>query len=272
MDLRATDPPPTLLARLLQDRPRDGAAPAAVVAAHQAVLDTGRGAVGPLVLDDTTLAAHARTTAGTAGLEVVVRVGGGAGGVAALAGRSVPGLRVVAVEATLRDLDDLAGNAARFAAAAAALTDVDVHLALPDAPGWVHAVEVVEAAGLLGLVCTDVTVGHPLAAVTALAARLSVLVEADLPFAVALDDPTLARPGLAVAGLAMLVEALVDGAEPEEAALLLHGAEPDRVRAGLARWDDATATRVRRRLRAVDLAAGPALDDLADLGLLTSGR
>ena len=76
--------------------------------------------------------------------------GGGAGGVTALA-RRAGRLHLVAVETVLRDLDDLAGNAARVVAAAADLPPgVDVFVGFPAANGTVDAVEVVEAAGLLG--------------------------------------------------------------------------------------------------------------------------
>nr|WP_294693434.1 hypothetical protein [uncultured Friedmanniella sp.] len=222
--------------------------------------------VGRLVLPDTALAASGRALAALAPdslpWPVTVRVGGGAGGVAALAGRSVPGLQIVAVETTLRDLDDLSGNAARIAAAAGALDEVEVFVELPTAPGWVRAVEVVEAAGLLARVPSTGA-----ADAEELAGRLAVLVEADLPFAVTLE-PAGDRPGLTILALAMLVEALVDGAQPGEAAALLSEPNPHRVRAGLARWDEATTRRVRRRLRAVGTDVAAAVEDLATLGVL----
>ncbi|CAA9312546.1 MAG: hypothetical protein AVDCRST_MAG48-2156, partial [uncultured Friedmanniella sp.] len=87
------------------------------------------------------------------------------------------------------------------------------------------------------------------------------------PFAVVLPPGT-ARPGLTVLALATLVEALVDGAEPDEAAALLSGADAARVRAGLARWNLATAGRVRRRLRAVGTGVEPVLADLVALEVL----
>ncbi|SDT18800.1 hypothetical protein SAMN04488543_3251 [Friedmanniella luteola] len=259
----------TLLEHLLDDRPAPGTDPTTVVAEHARHRDGGHAAaVGRLVVPDTALVATGRVRAtlpGSAAWPVTVEASGGAGGVAALAGRSASGLRVEAVETVLRDLDDLSGAVGRVAAAAATLTDVAVFVELPAVPGWVRAVEAVEAAGLLARVTAAAG-----ADAVALADRLSVLVEADLPFAVVLPPGT-GRPGLAVLGLAMLVEALVDGAEPAEAAALLSGTDPGRVRAGLARWDAATATRVRRRLRAVSTDLGAALADLTALGALHAG-
>ena len=257
----------TLLQHLLDDRPAAGTEPAAAVRRH-AEHRTGphRNVVGRLVVPDTALVAsgRARDSLPDAALwPVTVEVAGGAGGVAALAGRSASGLVVQGVETTLRDLDDLTGGVGRIAAAAGALTDVAVFVELPAVPGWVRAVEAVEAVGLLA----RVTAGPDLDAED-LAARLSVLVEADLPFAVVLPPGQL-RPGLTVLALAMLVEALVDGAEPAEAAALLQEVDPGRVRAGLARWDDATAARVRRRLQAVSSDLGPTLADLVALAVLS---
>ncbi|GAA1435088.1 hypothetical protein GCM10009616_31260 [Microlunatus lacustris] len=259
----------TLLQHLLDDRPGAGTDLATAVARH-AEHRSGdhRGVVGRLVVPETSLVAAGRARSALPDAEpwpVTVEVAGGAGGVAALAGRSASGLAVEAVETTLRELDDLTGGVGRIAAAAGALTDVEVFVELPAVPGWVRAVEAVEAVGLLA----RVTVPPELDA-EALAERLSVLVEADLPFAVVLPTGQ-QRPGLTVLALAMLVEALVDGAEPAEAATLLQEVDANRVRAGLAHWDDATASRVRRRLRRVGGDLGPTLADLVALGALVAG-
>jgi len=255
----------TLLQHLLDDRPGAGTDPAAAVTRHaQHRAGDHHGAVGRLVVPETALVASGRARTALPDAEpwpVTVEVAGGAGGVAALAGRSAAGLVLQAVETTLRDLDDLTGGVGRIAAAAGALTDVEVFVELPAVPGWVRAVEAVEAVGLLA----RVTVGPELDA-EELAGRLSVLVEADLPFAVVLPAGQ-ERPGLTVLALAMLVEALVDGAEPAEAATLLRAVDAGRVRGGLAHWDDATAARVRRRLRAVGTDLGPTLADLVALGV-----
>ena len=258
----------TLLDRLLVDRPPTGAEADAAVRRHRGHRASWYAScVGPLAVPDTALAATGRAAAGSAPLDVAVLNTSGAGGLTALAGRSTPGLRVVAVESALRDLDDLAGNAARVVAAALALDDVAVTVGLPDAPGWVRAVEVVEAAGLRAGVACDADAWRNPAAAGRLAERLSVLVEADLPFSLA--PGTLPAPGRALASLAMLVEALVDGAEPEEASELLLVEDATRLRSGLGRWDEPTAHRVRRRLLSVGTEVGTTVDDLVALGLLT---
>lgn len=268
-----------LFHRLLEDRPAPASSPASIVRQHLEHQSAWYGpCTGPLVVPDTVLAACDRALSDAHGapqapLEVAVVTSGGAGGLSALAGRKVAGLRVVLAESELRDLDDLGGNAGRVAAAAGELGEVEVRVTLPDAPGWVRAVEVVEAAGLWANVQADADAWTDRAAAVRLAGRLSVLVEADLAFALTTAggaEP--AQPGRAVAALAMLVEALVDGAEPEEAAELLLVTDTSRIRAGLERWDGATAARVRRRLRAVGCSPRRAVDGLVDLGLLTAPR
>src|SRR4051812_539975 len=265
----------TLLHRLLEDRPPPDSGSDVIVRSHLELQSAWYSSfTGPLVVPDTMLAACGRALppehreAG-AELEVTVVTSGGAGGLSGLRGRSVPGLRVVAAESELRDLDDLGGNAARVAAAAAELGEVQVLVTLPDAPGWVRAVELVEAAGLSANVRADAGAWTDQAAAVRLAERLSVLVEADLAFSLTPEPAAWsAGPGRAVAALMMLVEALVDGADPGEGAELLVLADPPRIRAGLERWDDATATRVRRRLRAVRCSPGAVVDDLVTVGVL----
>ncbi|MGI3786320.1 MAG: hypothetical protein ACRYG2_36715 [Janthinobacterium lividum] len=241
----------------------DSAGPGQVrdVPAHRALLDSAHGwVVGPLVVDDERLAGFDAA----ADVPLDVRVGGGAGGIAALA-RRAGGLRLVAAETLLRDLDDLAGNATRVVAAAAELPEgVDVFVGLPGTPGTVGAVEVVEAAGLLARI--DLSGAG---AVPRPAELLSVLVEADLEFkATGLGTEPFGPYG--VVAVLMAVEALVDGAEPKDAEALL--AEVDEHRAGIAlsAWDTSTADRVRRRLRGVDCVDVVAtLERLAGAGLLS---
>jgi hypothetical protein len=228
-------------------------------AAHQALLDRPDGsAVGPLVVGDERLSGLG------SGVALSVLTSGGAGSVAAL-GRRAADLHLVAVETVLRDLADLAGNATRVVAAAAELPEgVDVFVGIPSAPGTVEAVEVVEAAGLLGRI--DLAVA---AASGALAAeQLSVLVEADLPFkATGLGDDPFGPSG--VVAVLMAVEALVDGAEPDDAEALLRGVDEHHAGAALASWDAAAAARVRRRLRGVDCVdVAATLDRLNRAGLL----
>jgi hypothetical protein len=268
-----------LFHRLLEDRPAPASGAQAGLRRHLEHQSSWYGScTGPLVVPDTALGACGRELpdehrAPGAELEVVVVTSAGAGGLSALAAREVPGLRVVVAESELRDLGDLAGNASRVAAAAAELGEVEVRVTLPDAPGWVRAVEVVEAAGLWANIRAGADAWTDPTVAVGLAERLSVLVEADLAFSLtSADGAELPRPGHAVAALAMLVEALVDGAEPEEAAELLLITDGARIRAGLERWDGATATRVRRRLRAVGCSPGPVVDGLVDLGVLAAPR
>jgi hypothetical protein len=222
----------------LGSRLLDDAGPGEAAAARWQQHRTSRYAdrVGALVVPDTALAAVGRTAAslGTV-VEVAVVVSGGAGGLVA-AGRAVSGVRLTAAHATLRDLDDLAGNARRVVAAAAELDDVEIGVGLPWAPGWEAAVEEVEAAGLLA---TVVAGPH-------LADQLYVLVEADLPYRV--------LPGL-LAATAVLVEE----ADVERARRVLD-TELEAM-AVLADWPADGAARIRRRLRGVgvlDVAAAAA--------------
>jgi hypothetical protein len=241
---------------LLHDAPGPGPAPD--LAAHAAALERAEGwAVGPLVVPDDRLSGL------TGGVALSVVTGSGAGSVAALARRSAD-LHLVGVETTLRDLDDLAGNAARVVAAAGELPDgVEVFVGVPTAAGALEAVEVVEAAGLLGRVDVGAA-GRPGAG-----DALSVLVEADLPFKVTGLGPDPLGP-YGVVALLMALEALVDGADPADADALLTEVDPGRAAAGLAGWDGPTQARVRRRLRGADCAdVATTLDRLAAAGLLS---
>ena len=230
--------------------------------AHRALLDRPDGwAVGPLVVGDERLSGLGEARGSDVALSVLV--GGGAGGVAALA-RRAGDLRLVAVETVLRDLDDPAGNATRVVAAAAGLPDgVEVFVGVPAAHGTVDAVEVLEAAGLLGRI--DVAGGGP---GPRRAELLSVLVEADLPFKVTGlgADPFGASGAVTVL---MAVEALIDGADPKDAEALLSGVDRHRAGVALASWDEAASARVRRRLRGVDCVdVASTLDQLDGAGLL----
>lgn len=226
--------------------------------AHRVLLDAPLGwAVGPLVVGDQRLAG----LGGDVALSVLTS--GGAGGVAALTRRTAD-LSLAGVETVLRDLDDLPGNADRVVAAAAGLPDgVEVFVGIPAASGTVEAVEVVEAAGLLGRV--EVASGSRSTA----SEQLSVLVEADLPFKVTGLAPDPLGP-YGVVALLMALEALVDGADPTDAEALLSDVDPSRAVAALHGWDAATSGRVRRRLRGADCTdLARTLDRLADAGLLS---
>ena len=239
-----------------------------------------RDLIGPLVVADQKLAEVGRALGeGAEPLAVSVINTGGAGGLVSLAGREIPGVRVVAVESALRDLDDLAGNAARVASAATELDGaVRVFVEFPYAPGWDRAVAEVEAAGLFGKIRT----GGPDAAETPtydqLASQLSVLVETDLPFKATAglhhawrsDDGDPARPRQhGFLNLLAALEALIEGAEKTEAVDLLARADREEVRANIAGWGDATAAKVRRRLVSFGCCGVlDPVDDLVGLGLV----
>lgn len=223
----------SLFDRLVHDAARLGGAP----------VETGLAArgdwLGPVVVRDDQLGTMARDRSPEDGWDVSVVNTGGAGGLLALARRTPAPLRVVAVESALRDFDDLAGNAARIAAAARDLPDdPDVFVQIPPAWGWERAVEAVEAQALSAKI-------DAVAGLTTAADLIAGCVEADLPFKVS---------GLGVDGLLPLlvtVAALVDGADPAEATRA--GSRPaSELAAGVRDWDAATQTRVRRRLVGCD--------------------
>jgi hypothetical protein len=234
--------------------------------------------LGRLAVLDRELAQVSRLLPAESELRVTVINTGGAGGLVALARRTIPGLLIEAVESALRDLDDLGSNAARIVAAAAELPDgIETYVELPYAPGWQTAVELVEAEGLLGKIRIDGSQAGQLASAEQVADQLSVLIEADLPFSAAgldrawpgdpsrLETPT--RHGLL--NLLAAVDALIDGAEQHEAVDLLRTGDHDGIVATIGSWDTATHDRVRRRLRNISCRQVPDLvDDLVSVGLL----
>jgi hypothetical protein len=231
--------------------------------------------IGPLVVSDQRLAEVGRAAEGYAQgpLRVSVVNTGGAGGLLSLARRATPGLAVHAVETALRDLDDLAGNAARVVSAAAALPEsVQVYVEIPYARGWQRAVEEVEAAGLFGKIRT----GSPDEVETPpheqLATQLSVLVEADLAFKATAGlhhawrrdgtDPTRPRQHGFLNLLAAL-DALIEGAEQLDAVDLLARADREELLQRVTGWEDAAARRIRRRF--VGFGCCGVLDPVNDL-------
>jgi hypothetical protein len=191
----------------------------------------------------------------------------------------VPGVRVVAVESALRDLDDLASNAARVVAAAVELDDdVQIFVELPYAPGWERAVEEIEAAGRYGKIRTGGPDVADCPSADQLARQLSVLIEADLPFKATAglhhawpsggDEPSRPRQHGFLTVLAA-VDALVDGATEAEAAHLLAGSDRPGLVDALGGWNDARAASVRRRLRSFGCCGilDP-VSDLVQLGLV----
>jgi hypothetical protein len=240
--------------------------------------------IGPLVVPDTALRqAQGAWSQAMRAEPVEVRVSvintGGAGGLLALAGRDLPGVRVVAVESALRDLDDLTGNAARVASAAGELDEsVRVFVEIPYAPGWERAVEEVEAAGLLGKIRTGSPDNSGTPGYAQLAEQLSVLVEADLPFkATAGLHHAQPSPGTdpdrptqhGFLNVLAAVEALVEGASVADAAESLRHTEP----AAIGAWSEATAARVRRRFRSFGCCGVlDPVNDLVALGLVEEPR
>jgi hypothetical protein len=163
---------------------------------------------------------------------------GGAGGLLALARHNRAGVEIASVEPTLRDLDDLAGSAARVVSAAGELgPEVPVFIELPYAPGWEAAVELIEAADLYGKIAAGK------AGPQQVVEQLAILIEADLPFKItsSLEGDWLA--------LLAAVEALVAGASLDDAAELMRLDDRDRFGTAVSSWDQTTQSRVRRRIR-----------------------
>lgn len=195
------------------------------------------GSLRQLVVPDRDLSRLAAAVPAGRRIPVSVVNTSGAGGLLSLARRSWPQLDVRSAESSLRDLDDLAGSAARVVAAAAELAlEIEVFVGLPYAPGWQRAMEVVEAAGRFGLL--ELGGVGPEVAVE----QLSGLIEADLPFKVSGLDVRRLGP------LLVTVAALVGNADLGAATQLLGAADPDESATAIAGWDDSTQTRVRRRL------------------------
>ncbi len=211
---------------------------AAVVASHCELRNAYPDLLATLVVPDTRLTEVARQVPPSASVPLSVITSAGAGGLLALTRHKAASVEIVSVEPALRDLDDLAGSAARVISAAGGLEPgVAVFIELPYAPGWESAVGLIEAAGLAG----KIAVGQ--AEPRQVVEQLSILIEADLPFKITspLEEDWLA--------MLSTVEALIAGASLEEATDLLGLADHDRVRTAVAGWDPPTQSRVRRRVR-----------------------
>jgi hypothetical protein len=209
----------------------------ALIDRHSELRSAHPSLLAALVAPDRRLAEIARQIPPGPSIPVSVITSGGAGGLLALPRHEVPGVDIVAVEPTLRDLDDLAGSAARVISAAAELEDeIAVFIELPYAPGWEAAVELIEAAGLCGKIAAAE------AETRQVVEQLSILIEADLPFKI-----TCANTG-GWLSLLLVVEALVAGANLDDAAALMR-LDDHRLGAALSAWDPTTQSRVRRRVR-----------------------
>jgi hypothetical protein len=235
---------------------------AALVADHCELRTAYPNLLATLVVPDRRLTEIARQLPPRAGVLLSVITSAGAGGLLALTRHNATGVEVASVEPILRDLDDLAGSAARVISAAAGLEpEVAVFVELPYAPGWESAVELIEAAGLYG----KIAVGD--AEPRQVAEQLSILIEADLPFKITspFEEDWLA--------LLSAVEALVAGASLEEATKLLRLGDHDQVAAVVGGWDSTTQSRVRRRVRRLGTAqVREVITDLASCGRRPDAR
>jgi hypothetical protein len=277
--------PRMLFAEMVHDAAMFPPGNAPVVAAVTSHLEYRRSwfswMIGPLVVSDQKLAETGRAILAETEEPLAVSVvnTGGAGGVLSLAHRTTPGLDVVAVESALRDLDDLAGNAARVVSAAEELAEnIRVYVEIPYARGWERAVEVVEAAGLFGKIRTGNPDNSATPTYDQLAHQLSALVEADLAFkataglhhAQPTPGPDPDRPMQhGFLNLLAGIEALVEDASMTEAADVLRDADPARIGA----WSEDTAARVRRRFRGFGCCGVlDPVQDLVALGLVEEPR
>jgi hypothetical protein len=210
---------------------------AAVVAQHRELRSAYGGLLATLVVADRRLTEIARQVPPGARIPVSVITSGGAGGLLALARHHAAGVEIVSVEPTLRDLDDLAGSAARVVSAARELeSGVGVFIELPYAPGWEAAVDAIEAAGLYGKIAAGK------AGPRQVVEQLSILIEADLPFKI---TSSLEANWLAVL---ITIEALIGGASLDDAVELMRLDDRDRSGTAVSGWDQTTQSRVRRRL------------------------
>jgi hypothetical protein len=191
-----------------------------------------------LVVPDRQLAQVARDVPAGVRVPVSVIISGGAGGLLGLTRRDLPGIDIVSAEPAVRDFDDLAGSAARVVSAAAELgSEVAIFVELPYAPGWDAAVELVEAAGLYGKIAAGETEPRQTAE------QLSILIEADLPFKITSRSATGWLP------LLTAVDALIDGANLDDAAELIQSDDNDQIRRRMSAWEHTTLSRIRRRVR-----------------------
>jgi hypothetical protein len=217
----------------------------ALLARYGELRSTYPSLLATLVVPDRRLAEVARQIPPGPSVPVSVITSGGAGGLLALARHDVPGLDIAAAEPTLRDLDDLAGSAARVISAAAELgPEITIFIELPYAPGWEAAVELIEATGLYGKIAASQAEPRHLVE------QLSILIEADLPFKI-----TCAHHGDWVS-LLLVVEALVAGANLDDASALMQ-LDHHRLGAAMTAWDPTTRSRVRRRVRRLGIVRVP---------------
>jgi hypothetical protein len=230
---------------------------AALVASHCELRNAYPNLLATLVVPDSRLTEIARQLPPSAGVSLSVITSAGAGGLVALTRHNMASVDIASVEPALRDLDDLAGSAARVISAAGGLEpEIAVFIELPYAPGWESAVELIEAAGLSGKIAVGKSEPRQIVE------QLSILIEADLSFKITspFEEDWLA--------LLSTVEALVAGASLEEATELLRLGDHDQVGTAVANWDPTTQSRVRRRVRRIGTArVGDVITALTGYGL-----
>jgi hypothetical protein len=234
--------------------------------------------IGPLVVSDQNLAEVGRAASAQAEEPLAVSVvnTAGAGGLLSLARRAMPGLEALAVETALRDVDDLAGNAARVVSAAAELPEtMRVYVEIPYVRGWERAVEVVEAAGLFGKIRTGSPDDVETPPHEQLARQLSVLVDADLAFKATAglhhawrsDGTDPARPRQhGLLNLLAALEAVIGGTDQPAVVDLLASVDRQEVLDRITGWDETTARKVRRRF--VGFGCCGVLDPVSELAEL----
>lgn len=234
-DLSATTP---AWAHVLDDaalvQPEAWSVPEAVEA-HRA-LRTGVGPLlGALAVRDTDLPA----LRGVA-LPLRVVLTGGAGAVAGALGLARRlGLEVASVQVSLRDVDDLAGNARRVVAAVDAARaegslndEVRVHVDVPtDLPGglsggWARAADEVAAAELaLHLRCDGPVEPHP----DEVARWIDAALDRETPFSVSAPAAVSDAGRLGVVNLLLATRQAFDGADQETVTATLAGVAPTEV-------------------------------------------
>ena len=231
------------------------------------------GLVGAFVVTDTKV-----PEVGTP-LSLAVVVTGGAGGIEpALRLAERGGHEVAGVEIALRDLDDLAGNASRVAAATdgCGVPPEQVYVELPHVPdtgSWLRAADAVAEAGLRLKFRTGGLEAHLFPASHALAGWIDAALDRETPFkcTAGLHDAVrhTGEDGFEHQGfLNVLVATLraFDGAAPDEVVAQLDDRDADSVVAA-AREDD--LGRARRWFTTFgSCSVTEPLDDLLALGLL----
>jgi hypothetical protein len=216
----------------------------AVVADHVDLRNAYSSQLATLVVPDSQLAGVGRQVPAGLTIPVSVIISGGAGDLLGLARRKLRGIEIVSAEAGLRNLDDLAGSAARVVSAAAELSDeIAIFVELPYEPRWEVAVELVEAAGLYGKIAARQAEPQQTAE------QLSILIEADLSFKIT------NRSDSSWFGLLTAVDALIDGASIADAKELIQSkgliqsdGEDDLVTL-VSASDSGPPARIRRRVR-----------------------